>query len=53
MWHHGGARRRRTTIIAVDVKPSLEVAQELGATHVINAVETDPVQEISELRKVG
>jgi aryl-alcohol dehydrogenase len=43
-----------TTIIAVDVKANrLDVARELGATHVINAVETDPVQEIQRITKGG
>ena len=43
-----------TIIIAVDVKANrLELAQELGATHVINAAETDPVQEIQRITKGG
>jgi aryl-alcohol dehydrogenase len=42
----GGA----TTIIAVDVNPArLALALELGATHVINSRETDPVAEIRRL----
>jgi aryl-alcohol dehydrogenase len=37
-------------IIAVDIRPSrLELARELGATHTINAAETDPVEAIAEL----
>ncbi len=39
-----------TTIIAVDVDPrKLEKARELGATHTVNANDTDPVQRIREL----
>lgn len=39
-----------TTIIAVDVTPSrLELALELGATHVINSREEDPVQRIQSI----
>jgi aryl-alcohol dehydrogenase len=41
-------------IIGVDVKPSrLALARELGATHVINAAEVDPVQAIRELTGGG
>ncbi|MGK2927337.1 MAG: NAD(P)-dependent alcohol dehydrogenase [Lysobacterales bacterium] len=43
-----------TTIIAVDVKDNrLQLAQELGATHIINAAVTDPVQEIQRITKGG
>jgi aryl-alcohol dehydrogenase len=43
-----------TTIIAVDMKDNrLRVAQELGATHIINAAVTDPVQEIQRITKGG
>ena len=43
-----------TTIIAVDMKDNrLEVAQELGATHTINAGATDPVQEIQDITQGG
>ena len=43
-----------TTIIAVDVVPSrLELAKELGATHVINSKEQDPVQAIKEITGGG
>jgi aryl-alcohol dehydrogenase len=43
-----------TTIIAVDVTPSrLELALELGATHVINSREEDPVQRIQSITKGG
>ena len=43
-----------TTIIAVDIKDNrLQVAQELGATHVINAAAIDPVQEIQNITKGG
>ncbi len=39
-----------TTIIAADVVPSrLETAKELGATHVINSREQDPVAAIKEI----
>ena len=35
---------------AVDVtKPKLDLAAELGADHLVNAAETDPVAEIQEL----
>lgn len=38
-----------TTIIAADVVPSrLEMAKELGATHVVNSKKQDPVQTIKE-----
>jgi aryl-alcohol dehydrogenase len=37
-------------IISVDVRPGrLALAQELGATHVVNAAEVDPVEAIDEL----
>lgn len=43
-----------TTIIAVDVTPSrLELALELGATHVINSREEDPVQRIQAITRGG
>jgi aryl-alcohol dehydrogenase len=39
-----------TTIVAVDVNPArLAMAQELGATHVINVAEADPVAQIATL----
>ncbi len=39
-----------TTIIAVDIKQNrLELAKELGATHVINAAETNPVEAVMQL----
>lgn len=39
-----------TTIIAVDVKENrLELASEFGATHVINAASSDPVERINEI----
>ena len=38
-----------TTIVGVDVRPGrLELATELGATNVVNAGETDPVEAIRE-----
>lgn len=43
-----------TTIIAVDVTPSrLELALELGATHVINSREEDPVKRIQAITGGG
>ncbi|WP_091740831.1 NAD(P)-dependent alcohol dehydrogenase [Phenylobacterium immobile] len=43
-----------TTIIAVDVTPSrLELAKTLGATHVINSREADPVAAIREITGNG
>lgn len=43
-----------TTIIAVDIVESrLELAKELGATHVINSKETDPVEAIKEITQGG
>jgi len=43
-----------TTIIAVDVVDSrLELARELGATHVINGSETDAVEEIRRITGSG
>jgi aryl-alcohol dehydrogenase len=43
-----------TTIIAVDVVPSrLKLAKELGATHAVNARETDPVAAIKEITGGG
>jgi aryl-alcohol dehydrogenase len=41
-------------IIAVDVRPlRLELARELGATHTVNAAETDPVEAIREITHGG
>lgn len=46
----GGA----TTIIAVDVNPErLALAMEVGATHVINSRQTDPMAEIRKITKNG
>jgi aryl-alcohol dehydrogenase len=43
-----------TTIVAVDVIASrLALAKELGATHVINAAETDPVAALRKLTNGG
>lgn len=43
-----------TTIIAVDVVPGrLELARELGATHVINGAEADAVEEIHRITGSG
>ena len=42
------------TIIAIDVQPArLELAQELGATHAINASEDDPIEAIRRIVKGG
>jgi len=43
-----------TPIIGVDVVPSrLELAKDIGATHVINSQETDPVAEIKRITGGG
>lgn len=43
-----------TTIIAVDIQPSrLELALELGATHVINPLDEDPVAAIRKITGKG
>jgi aryl-alcohol dehydrogenase len=43
-----------TTIIAADVVPSrLEMAKELGATHVIHSKQTDPVAAIKDITPGG
>ncbi|TLK52734.1 NAD(P)-dependent alcohol dehydrogenase [Glutamicibacter sp. V16R2B1] len=43
-----------TTIIMVDIVPSrLELAKELGATHVVNSKETDPAAAIKEITAGG
>jgi len=43
-----------TTIIAVDVHANrLQMARELGATHVVNAAETDPVQAVLDITGGG
>lgn len=43
-----------TTIISVDVKENrLELARELGATHVINAAKADPVEEVYRITGGG
>ena len=43
-----------TTIFAVDVVPSrLELAKTLGATHVINSREQDPVEAIRKVTRTG
>ena len=43
-----------TTIVAVDVVPSrLELAKELGATHVINSKEEDAVERVKEITGGG
>jgi NDMA-dependent alcohol dehydrogenase len=46
----GAALAGAERIIAVDILPSkLEYAEEFGATHTINASETDPVQAVRDL----
>jgi aryl-alcohol dehydrogenase len=41
-------------IIAVDLRPArLELARELGATHMVNAGEADPVEAIREITGAG
>jgi aryl-alcohol dehydrogenase len=43
-----------TTIIGVDINPQrLELARELGATHVVNGAESDPVAKIMEITGKG
>src|SRR4051812_21264541 len=43
-----------TTIIAADVVPSrLETARQLGATHVVNSKQTNPVEAVKEITKGG
>ncbi|MBN1428233.1 MAG: NAD(P)-dependent alcohol dehydrogenase [Anaerolineae bacterium] len=43
-----------TTIVAVDINPArLEVAKAFGATHVVNAGETDPVEAILDMTGGG
>jgi aryl-alcohol dehydrogenase len=43
-----------TTIIGIDTNPArLELAAELGATHVINATMTDPVAEVRAITGTG
>jgi len=43
-----------TTVIAVDIKPErLKVAAAMGATHTINAEQTDPVEAIRDLTAGG
>src|SRR5690606_14147240 len=43
-----------TTIIAIDIVPSrLELARELGATHVVNSSDEDPVEAIRSITGEG
>jgi aryl-alcohol dehydrogenase len=43
-----------TTIIGIDIRPGrLEIARELGATHVINGSEGDTVKKIQEITGTG
>ncbi|MFN2202933.1 MAG: zinc-binding dehydrogenase [Caldilineaceae bacterium] len=46
----GAIKSGASKVIAVDVVPAkLEIARQLGAEHVINAKETDPVEAVLEL----
>ncbi len=48
----GAIKSGASMVIAVDVVPEkLEVARELGATHIINAKETDPVAAVDEITR--
>lgn len=48
----GAVKSGASEVIAIDVVPAkLEVAKQLGATHVINANEADPVAVVEELTK--
>lgn len=48
----GAIKSGASQVIAIDVVPAkLEVAKQLGATHVINANEVDPVAAVNELTK--
>lgn len=50
----GAALAKADPIIVVDVKESkLEMAQQFGATHVINALEQDPVEAIKKMTGGG
>jgi aryl-alcohol dehydrogenase len=43
-----------TTIIGVDIKPGrLELAQQFGATHVINSIEENTVEKIQAITGIG
>ncbi|WP_244253752.1 zinc-binding dehydrogenase [Burkholderia multivorans] len=43
-----------TTIIAVDIRPNrLQLALELGATHIVNPKEVDPVEKVREITGGG
>jgi aryl-alcohol dehydrogenase len=49
-----GAIAGCATIVAVDIKPArLELARELGATHVVDAVEDDPVEGVRRATGAG
>ena len=48
----GAIKSGASQVIAIDVVPAkLEVAKKLGATHIINANETDPVAAVNEITK--
>lgn len=43
-----------TTIIGIDIKPErLELARQLGATHIINSAEENPVEKIQVITESG
>jgi aryl-alcohol dehydrogenase len=45
-----GANFTGATVVAVDINPArLELADQLGAAHTINALEQDPVEEVRTL----
>jgi (R,R)-butanediol dehydrogenase / meso-butanediol dehydrogenase / diacetyl reductase len=46
----GAATARTGAVIAVDVDPGrLDVASQLGATHIVNALETDPIDVVRDV----
>ena len=48
----GAIKSGASQVIAVDVEPTkLEIARQLGATHIINASEVDPIEAVIELTK--
>ena len=48
----GAIKAGASKVIAIDmVSSKLEVAQKLGAAHIINANETDPVEAVNEITK--
>ncbi len=50
----GAALSGARTVIAVDLQPAkLELAQRMGATHVVNAGEVDPIMAVKEMTGGG